>query len=804
MLTNYLKIAWRAFVQQRLYSVLNVTGLSLGLATCWLLIQYVRFERSYDQVVAPEKAVYRVESLFSKPGQKDDYWATSTTGMAPAMKSNFPEVEGFTRIVWRNSERVVRYKDQKFREAHVCLADSNFFTFFSYPVVQGNPRTFLNEPNSVVISESAARRYFGKENPIGKMLEISRLPQTPTFKVTGVFADLPVNSTMQFDMLLSGKTVPDRLWHFWYQHSSYTFVQLRPDADPSRLEAKFPALAEQYKTEPTMRDAKWGIKLTPLRNIHLNPATPNEIEVKGNRMAVSFLSIIAVVILLISWVNYSNLTTARAMYRAKEAGVRQMIGSSKRMLLVQFVIESLLIHTIALLIAGVLIVLATVLLPNSLHLRQAIWADPIALLGFMALWLLGVILTGIYPATVLLRTAPASVLKGKIQVSGRERLFRHSLVIAQFTISVILIISTLVVYRQTTYMINQQPGVLTNQVVVLKAPINSPNYDDKVAQFKHRVRSFAGVVNVTGSGSVPGKGVGQFLANRRFGAPFSTNKLVEMLAVDFDFISTYGLHLVAGRGFDATRPADSTALVLNESAVKQFGFTSNAQAIGQKVTLETGDDHSNEIIGVVQDYHQQSLHQPFTPIMLFMDPKFRWIPTDYYSIKISTGNPKQLIGQVTDVWNSIFPESSLDYFFLDDFYQRQYEQDQQYGLLFSIFSSLAIFIACLGLFGLATFSAHQRTKEIGVRKVLGAGVTGIVRMLSWYFLKPVLSAIVLAAPIAWYLMNRWLQDFAYKISLSWWIFALAGLLAIGIALLTVSFQSIKAALMNPVKSLRSE
>lgn len=555
-----------------------------------------------------------------------------------------------------------------------------------------------------------------------------------------------------------------------------------------------------------MRDVNWGIQLVPLHDLHLNPATPNEIEVKGNRTAVDFLSVIALVILLISWVNYSNLTTAQVMYRAKEAGVRRMIGSSSRMLLYQFVIESLLLHTIALVLAVPIVLLAAQLLPDSLHLPAArgVWADPLVVGGFLLLWGLGIALTGLYPAFVLLRASPVSVLKGQFRFSKTERSFRQSLVVVQFIISVILMVSTLVVYQQTAYMMAQRPGVLTDQIVVIKSPVNTPDYASKIELLKNRINALAGISAVTGSGAVPGKEVGQFLANRRFEAREADNQLVEMLKVDFDFIPTYGLRLLAGRGFDRNRPADSTALVINQSAVKQFGFASAEQAIGQKIALETTPKQASEIIGVVQDYHQQSLHQPFTPIMLFMDPAFSWIPTSYYSIKFRTDKPQQLLGQVEGIWGSLFPESSLDYFFLDEFYSRQYQSDRQYGLLFTLFAGLAIFIACLGLFGLATFSAQQRTKEIGVRKVLGATVASIVALLAKDFLKLVVIAIVLASPLAWWAMNKWLADFAHKIDISWWVFALAGAVAIGIALLTVSFQSVKAALMNPVKSLRSE
>ncbi|MFT4031938.1 MAG: ABC transporter permease [Siphonobacter sp.] len=801
MFSNYIKVAIRNLFRNKKFTFLNITGLAIGLASFWLIIQYVRFENSYDQIHNPD--IYRVESLFSKAGSQTDHWATSTNGYAPAMKANFPEITSYTRISWRNSSRVVRYENIKFRENHVCFADSNFFSFFSYPVILGDKHTFLNTPNSVVISQASARKYFGQENPIGKQLEISTTTDQYKCQVTGVFANLPENSNMQFDMLMSWRTSPPHSWNFWYQHESYTFVQLNPHAFPEQVETKFPALSEKYKTADAMRDQQWGIKLVPLADIHLNTATPNELEVKGSRLATQFLLATGVIILLISWINYSNLATVRNMFRAKEMGIRRMIGSSRQSLITQFIVESLLLHSIALLMAVFLAEAAVALLPVSLHLR-AFPRDLTTVAEFLFIFCLGVLLTGIYPALTLLRANPVSVLKGKYVFSSTDLLLRKSFIILQFAISVILIVGTIVVFRQLSYMLNQNTGIQTDQILVLKLPAKTDQYESKTQSFKDQLKNLSGISSVCESGSVPGKEVGQFLANRRFSDPPESNKTYEMLQVDYDFLKTYGLQVVAGHYFDRSRPADQYGLVINESSVQQFGFKSNEEAIGQKVSLESTPNRPNEIIGIIKDYHHQSLQHPFTPVILFMDPEYKWIPTEFYSLKMQSTNASQIVSDVQTLWNETFPESSMDYFFLSEFYQNQYRQDQLFNLLFSLFSSLSIFIACLGLLGLSAFATQQRMKEIGIRKALGASIPGIVILLVKDFLKLIIIAIIIASPIAWFSMNTWLEGYAYRIHLNSWIFLLSGVLVILLSLFTISSQAIRAAMMNPVKSLKSE
>ncbi|GAB3275272.1 ABC transporter permease [Larkinella harenae] len=806
MLQHFATIVFRTIVRNKIYTGIVVTGLAFGMAAFLLIAGYVRFEQSFDKIHPDGERIYRVESQFYKNGNQTNHWATSSNGYAPAMQQAFPEIKAYTRIAWRGSTRVVRYETTKFREENVCFADSNFFTFFGYPVVKGDRRSFLNDPNTVVISESAARRYFGPADPIGKYLEISTISTSLRCQVTGVFADLPANSTMQFSMLLSWTTAARWTWDTWYQHESYSFVRLRPQADPVKVVAKFPTLSEKYKTVETMRDLEWHIDLVPLHDIHLKPAIQHEQERKGNWRAMQFLSAIAFIILIIGWVNYSNLSTARAMDRAREIGVRKAVGSHKALLVFQFLFESLLLNGFALILALVLVALAGWLLPSFLGIQlsafDGLTAGEAGL--FLLIFLIGIAVAGFYPALVLSQVKPALALKGQYRFSGRAAVLRKSLVVVQFTASMVLMVGTFVAWRQLSYMMNQDLGVRIDQVLVLKAPVKTDQYEQKTQTLKNELKAIPGIVEVTGSGAVPGKEVGQNLANRRLHEGPESDRLYETLMVDFDFIKTYDLKLVAGRPFDRNRPADSLGLVLNESAVKQFGFTSGEQAIGEKVLLETTHDHPHEIIGVVKDYHQQSLEKGFTPVIMSMDPALRWLPTDFYSLKISTDQIDGLVGNVKTVWARFFPESSMDYFFLDDFFNQQYQQDRQLGRAFLLFSSVAILIACMGLFGMTAYNTARRTKEIGVRKALGASVNAILILLAWDSLRLLLLAAALALPVSGYLMREWLSSYAFRIELSpiHWLVPLLILLVIALA--TISYLTVKAALVNPTKSLQNE
>ena len=806
MLKNFLLITARNLARYKVYSFINIAGLALGLAAFILLSAYVRFENSFDRIHTNAEQIYRIESRFYKGTQLTDDWATSTNGYAKALKDNFPAVTSFTRINWNNSERVIRYGDIKFREEHVCFADTNFFSFFSYPLLKGDPKTMLKEANTIVLSESAARKYFGGEDPMGKILEVSTIGKTYQCMITGIFHDLPANSTLQFNFLLSWATSAAWQHDTWYQHESYSFIRLQPGTDPAALAAQFPALAERYKQGPALKELKWAIHLVPLTDIHLNTALPNEIETKGNRKAVQFLHILSFVILLIACVNYINLSTARAIGRAKEVGIRKVSGALPLHLAGQFLLESALVNILALILAIPLILAAKAALHSFLGtgIPYGLLFD-LPLYEYSAIaFLLCILAAGLYPALVLAKLKPVAVLKGRYSFSRRGTLLRQGLVTFQFAASLILIATTLAVYRQISFMNSQALGVNINQTLVIKAPVNTDNYHTRIQSLKTALLGIPGVNIITGSGAVPGKEVGELLANRRWAAPKSEDRLYEMLKVDPDFIQTYDLTLLAGRTFDRSRPSDSTGLVLNESALRQFGFSSPQSAIGEKIWLEVNPGRPDEIIGVVKDYHQQSLQKAYTPLILFMDPAYEWLPTQYYSVKVSSNDMPAMIEKIRQTWNNLFQGSSFDYFFLDDFYNRQYNQERQFSHLFLLFTSLAILIACMGLFGLTAYATARRTREIGIRKTLGASVTSILRLLTWESIRLILLSCLAALPLALLLITQWQQGYAFRATLAWWQLVMPVIVLITIALLTTGWLVAKAALINPASSLKEE
>jgi len=806
MIRNILLVTYRNLVRNKVYTSINVLGLALGIAAFLLIGAYVRFEKSYDSGQVDADNIYRVESQFYKGESLTDDWATSTNGYANAMKDNLPGIASFARVSWYSSERVIRYNDIKFREEHVVYADSNFFSFFSYPLMKGDAGTVLTGVNSIVLSESAAKKYFGSSDPIGKMLDVATQSRTNQCMVTGVFKDMPKNSTLQLNFLLSWGSTPQWLKDFWYQHESYTFVKLTPGTHAAEIERQFPALAEKYKTGPSLKDLKWGIHLVPLKDIHLNKAKPYEVEAKGNRFFIGFLSIIAYIILLIAYINYINLATTKSMDRAREVGIRKVSGAPASQLVFQFMLESVIINVLALVLAALLVIGSVSWLPLFLSANgvEGLLLNKELFIHTGLVFIISTLLSGIYPALILVRLKPISVLKGRFSFSKRGVLLRKGMVAFQFVTSLLLIAGTIAVYRQINYMTGQNTGVNISQTIVLKAPVKTADYPQKIRSLKTSFQGIPGVKAVTASGAVPGKAVGKSLANRRFGASAAEERTYEMLRADHDFIATYGLQVIAGRGFDRARPADSMGMVLNESAVKQFGFASAEAAIGQKIWVETLEKQPNEVIGVIKDYHQQSLQQDFTPFILFMDPGLNWIPADYVSIKVDATNMRDKVAALEQTWNRYFPESSFDFFFLDDFYNGLYKQEVHFSRNFLVFSSLAIFITCLGLLGLTAYSTARRIKEIGIRKVLGASVQNILLLLSWDVVKLIFLCSLAAIPAAFLLIQQWLNGYAFRVSISWWQFVLPVATLVVIALVTTASLTIKAALSNPTQSLRDE
>jgi putative ABC transport system permease protein len=806
MFKSILLITKRTLFKNKTYSLVNIGGLTLGIAAFILISAYVNFEKSFDTFFKDAGNIYRVESSFYKGANVTSNWPTSTNGYATAMKENFPEISSIVRINFNNSERVVRYNDIKYREEHVCFADTNFFSFFSYPLVKGDKKSILKEANTIAISQSAANKYFGHVDPMGKFLEVSVPGGKVNCMVTGVFKDVPKNTTLQFNFLISWLTTPAYFRDFWYIHESYTFLKLRPGATPNTVEAKFPALAERYKTAESFKNLRWAISLVPLTNIHLNPAKQYEIEVKGSGIAVKFLNIIAYVILLIACVNYINLATSKAIDRAREVGIRKVNGANSVQLLLQFLFESVIIIALSLVLAAGIVWGVHFILPqlsgNGLLLRLLFNASLYLKVGLVFIG--SILLSGLYPAILLSKLQPANVLKGRYSFSKSGVSFRKGIVGLQFVASVILIAGTVAVYRQIVYMSKQQLGVAINETLVIKAPVSSPNYDLKLRSFKNVLKGIPGVTGVSVSGAVPGKAVGEFLANRKFGDSKNNERAYEMLKVDHDFINNYSLQVIAGRAFEIGRPADSTGVILNEEAVKQFGFESNTTAVGKKVWLETNEKQPNLVIGVIKNYHQQSLQQNYTPVILFMDKALSWIPTKYFSVKFNGADPGSAISAVKQTWGNYFPESSFDWFFLNDFYNRQYKQDLQFGQLFFASSAIAIFIACIGLFGLTAYSTARRIKEIGVRKVLGATATNIVAILTLDATRLIVLSGAIALPIAYIIIIQWLNSYAFKSSLTWWQFFVPVLILLLICMGTIAYITFRAAVITPVKALRDE
>jgi putative ABC transport system permease protein len=799
-----LLVTYRNLTKNKAYTFINVIGLGLGIAAFIAISAYVRFEKSYDLMHADTKSIYRVESQFYRGGELTDSWATSSNGYARAMKENIPGIASYARINWTNSERVVRYNNIKFREQHVCFADSNFFSFFSYPLLKGNPDKVLKEANTIVLSQSEAKKYFGNTDAaIGKMVQISTLYDSYNCMVTGVFKDLPANSTMQFNFLVSWATTPEWQKEFWYQHESYTFVKLKPGTSISAVEAQFPAVAERYKTAAPLKELKWTVKLVPLADIHLNTAKPYEVEAKGNRSAINFLDIMAYVILLIACINYINMATTKSVDRAREVGIRKVSGAHSSQLVIQFFIESFIINLIAMVFAIILVIAAYITLQQNSQ-AFGLLIDGVLIVKVIFIFIISVLLSGVYPATVLARLKPIKVLKGRFAFSKSGVWLRKGMVAFQFTISLLLIAGTLGVYRQIIYMGGQKTGVDISQTIVVKAPVNTTNYPQKISSFKNTLLGMNGVAAVSISGGIPGKAVGMSAANRRYGTSKAEERSYEMLRVDPDFIKMYNLQVITGRAFDKSNPADSTALVLNEAAVKQFGFASAEDAIGKKIWVESLDKEPNEIIGVVKNYHQQSLQQNYTALVLFMDPKLNWVPAQYYSIKVNTSQMPAMINGLQRAWGDFFPESSFDYFFLDEFYGRQYQQDIQFGHIFMLFSSLAVFIACMGLFGLTAYATARRTREIGVRKVLGASAQNIITLLTQDVLKLILFSSVFAIPAAVFLIHKWLQGYAFRAAITWWQLLLPVVTLLVIAIATTFYLTYKAAMTNPVSTLKDE
>jgi putative ABC transport system permease protein len=804
MLRNYLKIAWRNLMLNKAFTAINILGLAIGLTSFMFIAVFVYNELSYDTYPAKASNLYRVQLSVVGNGNVEVY-PNVDVAVGEGIQRTFPEVKASTRFGLTTD--YVQYQDKQFKEAHLAFADSNFLQLFSIPLIKGNAVTALVAPNSLVISKEFAQKYFGNEDPIGKSLAVGT--QREAFTITGLIDKVPDNSHFHADafMSLSTRHITNPTWS---NLGFFTYLELADKADPKKLETKFPQLVAKYVVPEVQRDmgvslaeAQKSVEtfrflLQPLTDIHLYSNTKYEMEPNGDIQYVYIFSALALFILLLACINFTNLSTAQAAKRSREVGIRKVMGSIKNQLVFQFLTESVLLTFFAMVCAYVLIIL---LLPyfNQIANKSisfSFFLNYQAILALFLVSLLSGIIAGIYPAFFLSSFSIIRTLKGAFFSKGSQKKSLHSgLIVFQFSISTILLIATIVVYRQLDYMQNKKLGYEKDQVIALP---DTRLLNDKQLAFKDQLLQNPHVVSASLSRFVPG---GIMMDGTQIYPKNETSNGVEIHTniyhVDYDYLRTLGIKIVQGRNFSRDFPTDSiSGVLINESAVRELGWK-GVDPIGRSV-VRSGN-HEFKVIGVVKDFNYVSVKQKVAPLMLMMGRNAGGIV-----VKIKTTDVPDFLADLKQQWASFNPGGPLEFHFLDDQFASFYASEQRTQQLFSVFAALAIIIASLGLFALSAFVIEQRTKEIGIRKVMGASVPGIVQLLVKDFVRLVLIAVLIAAPIAWYAMHKWLQDFAYRIDVEWWMVGLSGFMALSIALLTVSFRSVKAALVNPVKSLRSE
>jgi len=813
MIANYLRIAFRNIFKRKGYSLLNIAGLTIGMSCCLLIFHYVSYEKSYDKFEPDSKQIVRVRLDSYQQGILAYKSATSYPAIGPTMKKDFPEVENFCRLHDDNLLLSNEALDKKFSEDKGYYADPALIDMFGIQFIKGNPKSALNAPDKIIVSESTAKKYFGNEDALGKTLVNRSGSNATPFEVSGVYKDFPGNSHLVINYLVSYATLGKELLQqgdssnasetAWGWYDFYVYLQLKPGVDYAQLEKKLPAFTDKYINSNDWMKAnkrRSELHLIPLSDIHLYSNYNQEAEVNGNGQAVTFLLLIAIFIICIAWINYINLATAISVERAREVGVRKLLGAVRSTLIRQFITESFVLNFISLLLS--LLVFSLLLHPfdfftgrdnyTGVTLTTNYW------IIFFALFFFGTFLSGLYPAFVLSGFKPVIVLKGAFKNSASGQLLRKGLIVVQFVTSVVLIAGTIIVFQQVGFMRNQKLGEDINSTLIIKGPqtLADSLYQNTYQPFKSAVLQLPAIKNIAASTNVPGDEIYWTNGSKRLGSDQSVVSLYN-LGIDYDFIPSYDIKMAAGRNFSKQFGTDKKTAIINETAAKLFGFKSAAAAIGERI--KRGGD-TLTLIGVTADFHQLGLQKNIDPMILVLTPNI----SNFYSLKVNEANTPQTIASLNRLWNKYFPRDPFNYFFLDESFGQQYKADTLFGKVFGVFAFLAILIACFGLLGLSAYNVLQRTKEIGVRKVLGASLQSILILLSRDFLKLVIVSLLLAVPVGWFIMNRWLQDYAYRITIGWWVFAVAGASALFIAVITICIQVVKAAGKNPVKSLRTE
>jgi putative ABC transport system permease protein len=807
MLKNYLKTAMRNLLKRKGYSLINIVGLAIGMASCLIILMFVNDELSYDAFNENAGRIYRVSASFLYGGRSFDI-AVAPPPMAQVLIDEFPEVENAVRFRQRG-RYIFRYGDNTFKETRVSYVDPSFFDIFSIPLLKGNPDTALLDPNTLILSRNTAQKYFGDEDPVGKTL---RLNDRTDYLVTGVFEEIPGNSHFHFDVFISMTSLAESKSQTWMSQNFQTYILLREGADPASLEAKFPDLLVKYMgpqieafmgksmeklAEENELDGEFFLQ--PLRDIHLHSDLIAEMEATSDINYVYIFTAIALFILIIAAINYMNLSTARSAGRAREVGIRKVLGSFRSQLIRQFLTESMMLCLVSLAIALGLVQLALPFFNGLSGKALSIWdlINPTMVVVLVLVTIVVGILAGSYSAFFISAFQPVNVLKGHLKSGVKTGWLRSGLVVFQFTASIILIIGTFVVFDQLHYIQNKKLGYDKDQVIILN---NTYLLGDQTETFKNRMLTYPQIVNASISDYLPvpsNNNNSSVLPEGERDSKKATS--MQNWIVDYDYIKTLGMTIVAGRDFSREYSTDTKATIINQAAAKQFDW---AQPVGKRIGrfLSTeGDIELYEVIGVVEDFHFETLKETIGPLVMFLGES-----NGNISFRVETEDISGTIGILQKEWKRFLPYQPFEYSFLDERFADMYQTEQRIGRIFGVFAGFAIFIGCLGLFGLAAFTAEQRTKEIGIRKVLGATSPNIIQLMTKEFVILIAVANVIAWPVAFWVMKGWLKDFSYRVSLSVWVFAGAGLLTLLIALLTVSYQSIKAALADPATSLRYE
>jgi len=802
MLSNYLKIAFRNLVKTRQFSVINILGLAIGMSICLIILSYVSFEKSYDRFHGNANRIYRLRyERYSEDGESVRF-ASCCPPVGLRIRPSLPEVEKVARIFRRPAS--VSHGENRFIEERLYFAEQEFFEIFDFKFIEGDRLRGISTPNTALISQSTARKYFGDQNPIGKSI---RVDKTSEFQVNGVFEDIPGNSHLKFDIVLPWSNLLDIIGKdyedSWGDSGAYTYLLFKEEADRDAFQGKLDAIADKEFGE-ALRHYKLTMKLPlqPLTDIHLTSHFQQEHELNGDKQTVNLLFIVAIFIIIIAWVNYINLSTARSLTRAREVGLRKVVGASRLQLAMQFFLEVIIINVIAMVLSLVLVetvqplfsgITGTIIDHNILS-RSWLW------LAVLVMFIAGMFLSGLYPIVVLTSYRPIQVLKGKLGNKPKGLNLRKALVVFQFTMAIGLITCTFAVFRQISFLKKQELGFNIDQVFIVRAPrVRDANFRSNLNAFKQEVLKSSSVTNMCVLTETPGRQI-YWDAGGIHPVGSDVSKNYQIVGVDYDFVNLFRTQIIEGRNFSKDFPSDSVALILNETAVKWMGFPDPKAAIGQRVDY-WGIIYT--IVGVMKDYHQQSPKAAFEPHIYRLLPYGRGI-RGLFAFKLNSSDPQSTIKNIQKQYDNFFPDNPFEYFFLDEYFNQQYKADLVVGKAFGVFSFLAVFVTALGILGLFSFMVIQRTKEISIRNVLGSGTTRILILFGKDFMALIFIAFFITVPICYYGIKVWLESFASRMQMGVTIFVLPLLIMLVVSGLTIWFQVMKAAMANPADNLRYE